>query len=98
MIPYISAALNDFFLQTIYTRKLFDIVERHPPQVHCYTDDTQLCVASSPNQSAAADAAVKSMTDCISDVRRWMISDNLMLNDVENVSYTSNRCGQENSI
>ena len=21
------------------------------------------------------------MTDCISDVRRWMISDNLMLND-----------------
>ena len=65
----------------IYTRKLFDIVERHLPQVHCYADDTQLYVSFRPNQSAEADAALKSMTDCISDVRGWMISDNLMLND-----------------
>ena len=65
----------------IYTRKLFDIVERHLPQVHCYADDTQLYVSFRPNQSADADAALKSMTDCISDVRSWMISDNLMLND-----------------
>ena len=63
----------------IYTRKLF--VKRHLPQVHCYADDTQLYVSFSPNQSAEADAALKSMTDCISDVRSWMISDNLMLND-----------------
>ena len=66
---------------TIYTRKLFDIVERHLPQVHCYADDTQLYVSFSPNQFAEADAAIKTMTDCISDVRSWMISDNLMLND-----------------
>ena len=65
----------------IYTRKLFDIVERHLSQVHCYADDTQLYVSFCPNQSADADAALKSMTDCISDVRSWMISDNLMLND-----------------
>ena len=65
----------------IYTRKLFDIVERHLPQVHCFADDTQLYVSFSPNQSAEVDAALKSMTDCISDVRSWMISDNLMLND-----------------
>ena len=31
--------------------------------------------------SADADFAIKSMTDCISDIRSWMISDNLMLND-----------------
>ena len=68
-------------LFTIYTRKLFDIVERHLPEVHCYADDTQLYVSFSPNQSAKADDAIKSMTDCISDVRSWMISDNLMLND-----------------
>ena len=65
----------------IYTRKLFDIVERHLPQVHCFADDTQLYVSFSPNQSAEVDAALKSMTDCISDVRSCMISDNLMLND-----------------
>ena len=28
-------------LFTIYTRKLFQIFERHLPQVHCYADDTQ---------------------------------------------------------
>ena len=65
----------------IYTRKLFDIAERHLPQVHCFADDTQLYVSFSPNQTAEADAALKSMTDCIRDVRSWMISVNLMLND-----------------
>lgn len=64
-------------LFTIYTHKLFDIVERHLPQVHCYADDRQLYVSFSSNQSAEADAAIKSMTDCIRDVRSWMISDNL---------------------
>lgn len=68
-------------LFTIYTRRLFDIVEHHLPQVHCYADDAQLYVSFSPNQSAEADAAIKSMTDCISDVRSWMISNNLTLNE-----------------
>ena len=67
-------------LFTIYTRKLFQIVERHLPQVHCYADDTQLYVSFSPNRSADADFVIKSMIDFIS-VRRWMISDHLMLND-----------------
>ena len=44
-------------LFTIYTCKLFQIVERH----------TQLYVSFSPNRSADADFAIKSMTDCISD-------------------------------
>ena len=68
-------------LFTIYTRKLFQIVESHLPQVHCYADDTQLYVSFSPSRSADADFAIKFMTDCIRDIRSWMISDNLMLND-----------------
>ena len=59
---------------------LFQIVERHLPQVHCYADDTQLYV-SCPNRSADADFAIKSMSDCMIDIRSWVISDNLMLND-----------------
>ena len=58
-------------LFTIYTRKLFQIVERHLPQVHCYADDTQLYVSFSPNRSADADFAIKSMTDCIIDIRSY---------------------------
>lgn len=67
-------------LFTIYV-KLFDIVERHLPLIHSYDNDTQLYVSFSPNQSVEVDAAIKPMTDCISDVRSWVISDNLMLND-----------------
>lgn len=60
-------------LFTIYTRKLFQIVECHLPQVHCYADDTQLYVSFSPNRPVDADFAIKSMTDCISDIRSWII-------------------------
>ena len=58
-------------LFTISTRKLFQIVERHLPQVHCYAYDTQLYVSFSPNRSADADFAIKSMTDCIIDIRSY---------------------------
>ena len=57
-------------LFTIYTRKLFQIVERHLPQVHCYADDTQLYVSFCPNRSADADFAIKSMTVCPVTVAR----------------------------
>ena len=33
------------------------------------------------DRSADADFEIKSMTDCIGDIRIWMIADNLMLND-----------------
>ena len=66
---------------SIYTRKLFQIVEHHLPQVHCYEDDAQLHESFSPNRFADADFLIKSMTDFISNIRSWMISDNLMLND-----------------
>ncbi|PFX28594.1 hypothetical protein AWC38_SpisGene6672 [Stylophora pistillata] len=48
---------------------------------HKFADDTQLYVSFSPNRSVDPDFAIKSMTDCINDIRSWMISDNLMLND-----------------
>ena len=67
----------------LHAQTTFQIVEHHLPQVHCYADDTQLYVSFSPDRSADADFAIKSMTDCINDIRSCMISDNLLLNDVK---------------
>ena len=47
----------------------------------CLTSWSVICHKFIANQTAEADAALKSITDCIRDVRSWMISDNLMLND-----------------
>ena len=36
-------------LFTVYTSKLYDIVSKHLPSVHCYVDDTQPYLAFSPD-------------------------------------------------
>ena len=41
----------------------------HLPAAHCYTDDTQLCLAFQPNDSAAQDLAMKAMEACSQDIR-----------------------------
>ena len=68
-------------LFTVYTSKLFDIVSKHLPSVHCYADDTQLYLAFSPAVQGEDEFVFKAMADCIQDLRKWMIEDWLMLND-----------------
>ena len=65
---------------SIYTSDLFTIISRHLHAAHCYTDDTQLCLAFQPD-SAAQDFAMKAMEACLQDIRNWMIRDRLMIND-----------------
>ena len=69
-------------LFSIYTSQLFDIVSHHLPQVHCYADDTQLYLAFKPDNNATQRAAVRPMEACVEDLRRWMVKDKLMLNDI----------------
>ena len=57
------------------------IIEGHLPQVHGYADDTQLYLSFSPSKSSNMESAIEAMTNCIEDVRHWMISDRLMIND-----------------
>ena len=44
------------------------------------------------NQSADADFTIKSMTDCISDIRSWIISDNLMLGTRQQLAKVNINC------
>ena len=68
-------------LFTIYTSKLFDVVSKHLPSVHCYVDDPQLYLAFSPAVQGEDETTLNAMRDCIHDLRNWMIEDRLMLND-----------------
>ena len=64
----------------LYVSKLFTIVERHLPEVHAHADDRQLYIAFKPEPEHATNA-VAAMQACITDIRKWMLMDKLMLND-----------------
>ena len=67
-------------LFTLYTSKLFEIIEYHLPMIHCYADDSQVYISFSPNDRAEQLAVVRNMEDCIRDIRCWMLN-SLKLND-----------------
>ena len=67
-------------LFVIYSSKLFQIIEKHLPNVHCYADDTQLYLAFKPGNDTDEVAALRALESCIADIRRWMLSDKLKLN------------------
>ena len=68
-------------LFTVYTSRLFDIVSKHLPSVHCYADVTQMYLAFSLDVQGEVEAALNAMCDCIHDLRNWIIEDRLILND-----------------
>jgi len=65
----------------LYASKLFEIIERHLPDVHTYADDTQLYISFNADSSAEQSAAVEAMQNCIADIREWLLRDRLRLND-----------------
>ena len=65
----------------IYASKLFEIVNAHLPNVHCYADDSQLYLSFKPDSQASRDEAVMAMQHCIEDICQWMLTDRLKLND-----------------
>ena len=68
-------------LFVIYASKLFEIFSCHLPDVHCYTDDTQLYLLFKPDSHASHVKAVTAMQWCIEDLGQWMLLDRLKLND-----------------
>ena len=68
-------------LFTIYASKLFEVIKEHLPTAHAYADDTQLYVSFEPDSTSNQNDAVVAMERCIRDIRSWMITDKLKLND-----------------
>ena len=65
----------------MYASKLFTIIKKHLPNVHCFADDTQLYLSFKSDGKSSLDEAISAMNRCISDLRNWMIRESLMIND-----------------
>ena len=70
-----------FLLYIIYCSKLFNIIERHLPNSHCYVDDSQIYLSFKPDDLSSQQNAITAMQNCIDDIRSWMEHDKLLLND-----------------
>ena len=68
-------------LFSIYCLGLDDIFKRHQLQYHMYADDTQLYVEFPRDQQVPATAATNRIALCTADVKTWMASHNLLLNE-----------------
>ena len=66
-------------LFVLYASKIFQIVDKHLPGIHCYADDSQLYLSFCPNASVNQDVALARMESCIDDIRNWMLNDKLKL-------------------
>ena len=65
-------------LFVLYTTPLSDIIERHSIHHHSFADDTQLRKSAPPNHVSKL---VQSMQECIHDVKVWMSSNELKVNN-----------------
>ena len=65
-------------LFNIYTQSLGEIARRHGLKCHFYADDTQLYVSFSVMESKDY---VNVISNCIADIKAWMQSNLLLLND-----------------
>ena len=66
-------------LVVLYASKIFQIVDKHLPGIHCYAEDNQLYLFFCPNASVNHEVALARMESCIDDIRNWMLNDKLKL-------------------
>ena len=62
----------------LYTKPLTLMAKQHNINIHLYADDTQLYTTFKPEES---EEAMDRLEQCIEDIRKWMASHYLKLND-----------------
>ena len=67
-------------LFSIYCIELSSVFESHQLSYHIYADDSQLYVEFPRDQRTQAVTAANRLSRCITDVRAWLLLNNLMLN------------------
>ena len=65
-------------LYTLYTTPLGSLIRSHNIDFHMYSDDTQLYLSAAPNDLSML---VDRIEHCLLDVKDWMLTNKLKLND-----------------
>ena len=52
----------------MYVSKLFDIIDNHLPDAHCFADDSQLFLSFKLGSQLAQGEALVSVENCIRDI------------------------------
>ena len=68
-------------LFTMYTTPLGNIIRKHESNFHLYADDTQLYISFPPGVSVSKETALSCLEACIKDIKIWMTTNLLKLND-----------------
>ena len=68
------------FLFSLYLQSLGDVIKSNDVQYHCYADDIQLYV-SFPPSSVGLKSAKDQLEKCIKEIKMWMNSNGLKLNE-----------------
>ena len=65
----------------IYASTLFNVIEQHLPNAHCYADDHQIYLSFKPVNQTSQEEALHVIQNCVKDVRKWMLVNKLKIND-----------------
>ena len=66
---------------TQYASSLFDVIYQHLEHAHGFADDHQLYMEFSANSLLSQQNAIKCMESCLADIKTWMLSFKLKMND-----------------
>jgi hypothetical protein len=78
-VPQGSVAGPPIF--TAYAQPVANIIKRFEVGYHIYADDTQLYVSFDPKSEEDKVSAKLRLSECISEIRSWMLGNKLKLND-----------------
>ena len=71
----------------IYSSPIAKIVRQYGLNVHLYADDTQIYISFNLQNPNEAETTMAQVEACIAQVRSWMISNKLMINNDRTVHH-----------